>query len=650
MLTILGGFFFQKALNIFNAALVTPTYYVFFTSATIITSAILFQGFKGSVIAIVTLVMGFLVICTGVVLLQLSKSAKDVPDTAVFKGDLDQIREVAEQEQPESEPKADAIRGTAAIIRRISMSRQKMEEEEAKRYFREKQEDESNPPGENEVIQWDGLRRRRTIIGNGPTTLPLTPRSARSPRPPLGMSRFPDEGEEQPMRTPSGKGRRSFLDGVRSRASTMLHPHWQPDDGSQIQSPMHPVALTEIAVGQSHQSNDVDTAYHGPGGVSQSGLQPPFQGRQRSDTPRSIAWADESGHDGPPPSRSSSLAPPEPPPHTTRRQFSFQSMFNRMRSTDASPRSPASPGKGILKRSDRSPGHDQRHAVKNATEEERLGLVKGDSRQDGLDEFDEKLHRAESPDSLDSMEEDHLEEVRQHFVPRPHQASTASSVSTTAFPPYEDFPPHQTAHSNLYLPHRPSVRRVPSSEQDAAGQWHRLPPIAPLFTTTSSSTPSSQTNPASTHPYPHPHPHAPIDPASLHSARLPHGRIGLASRANSLPPIPAEDLADSPVDGSSGIIEPYVQVNLRSPGHNHSSPELGVQSLSSSTASIATSPPHSSAGVRAQQRRGRHDRRNRGDSNGSGGNSTPGSRSRSGSSEDARADPSESLVRRGAFI
>ena len=63
--------------------------------------------------------MGFLQICAGVILLQLSKSAKDVPDAAVFKGDLDQVREVAEQEQPETEPKADAIRGTAAIIRAV---------------------------------------------------------------------------------------------------------------------------------------------------------------------------------------------------------------------------------------------------------------------------------------------------------------------------------------------------------------------------------------------------------------------------------------------------------------------------------------------------------------------------------------------------
>ena len=57
--------------------------------------------------------MGFLVICSGVVLLQLSKSAKDVPDAAIFKGDLDQVREVAEQEASKSEPKAEDVDMTA---------------------------------------------------------------------------------------------------------------------------------------------------------------------------------------------------------------------------------------------------------------------------------------------------------------------------------------------------------------------------------------------------------------------------------------------------------------------------------------------------------------------------------------------------------
>jgi hypothetical protein len=67
--------YLNKALNLFNTAMVTPVYYVFFTSATLVASVILFQGFSASPGAIMTVVMGFFVICAGVVLLQTSKSA-----------------------------------------------------------------------------------------------------------------------------------------------------------------------------------------------------------------------------------------------------------------------------------------------------------------------------------------------------------------------------------------------------------------------------------------------------------------------------------------------------------------------------------------------------------------------------------------------
>lgn len=165
--------FSQKALNIFNAAMVTPTYYVYFTSTTIITSAVLFQGFKGTPTSIVTVVMGFLTICSGVVLLQLSKSAKDVPDTAVFSGDLNQVRTIAEQEQAETEPKADAIRGAAALVRRFSTTREKMEIEELKRLRAEKEAERLEAVSEDgqPQFEWDGLRRRRT-------SKPLLPRLA----------------------------------------------------------------------------------------------------------------------------------------------------------------------------------------------------------------------------------------------------------------------------------------------------------------------------------------------------------------------------------------------------------------------------------------------------------------------------------------
>ncbi|EPQ29352.1 uncharacterized protein PFL1_03107 [Pseudozyma flocculosa PF-1] len=65
--------YLNKALELFNTATVTPTYYVIFTAATLVTSIILQQGLQASAVDIVTLVMGFLVICAGIVLLQLSK-------------------------------------------------------------------------------------------------------------------------------------------------------------------------------------------------------------------------------------------------------------------------------------------------------------------------------------------------------------------------------------------------------------------------------------------------------------------------------------------------------------------------------------------------------------------------------------------------
>jgi hypothetical protein len=67
--------YLNKALNLFNTAIVTPVYYVVFTSATLVASVILFQGFSASPISIMTVVMGFFVICAGVVLLQTSKTA-----------------------------------------------------------------------------------------------------------------------------------------------------------------------------------------------------------------------------------------------------------------------------------------------------------------------------------------------------------------------------------------------------------------------------------------------------------------------------------------------------------------------------------------------------------------------------------------------
>lgn len=513
----------QKALNIFNAALVTPTYYVLFTSATIITSAVLFQGFKGTGVEIATVVMGFLQICSGVILLQLSKSAKDVPDAAVFKGDLDQVREVATQEEPESEPRADSIRGTAAIIRRISTVRRNMEDEEARRFFKDRREDSLTPAG-NEIIEWDGLRRRKTVIGEGPAmSKPPTPGSAKGVFPPLGMSHFPMEDEH----AAANKDGHSFLAGIRSHASSVLHPaHWRPVHGSNEQIDSH---LNPVPMGRIHDSSGTDTSYHGADVKAGQTTFQRQQGNERSDTPRSISWGDEV-NPGQISSRENSTGS-EPLPHVARRQFSFNTVINRILSGGDSPaRSLVSPTRGILRR---SVHNDHRPS----TEEERLGLVHGDSQVLNDEDMNEKLERTWSSSSESSAGNGRtLIEALPHG--RSHQLS--ATMSTTAFPSYEEHDDYQTYADTHYMD-PPQQTSFPTQHDGAGGNW-QLPPARSV---------------------------------TGHATRGRLPSTSLPSRSNPLPPLPDEDLV------VSGREEPYAHVELRSPGHRRggSRSELGRSSL-----------------------------------------------------------------------
>lgn len=379
--------FLNKALNLFNAALVTPTYYVFFTSSTIVTSAILFQGFKGTPTSIITVVLGFLQICSGVVLLQLSKSAKDVPDAAVFKGDLDQVRTVAEQEEPESEPKADAIRGAAAIIRRLSQSRQKNEAAEAKRIHEDKLKDQMEPIGEDEQVEWDGLRRRKTVL-NGPQG---SLRRQKIVHPPLGMARFPDDEEEHESRPRSsdvmgsggGAFHGGFMDSFRRGASGRFNARkgksLSTGTPALTELPMSPNASGEPATAQVLGAMEMDHVY---------GLPPNLRG---TDGPEDVD-TEYHGKNGkhillaeeirPVASRGSSLAP-TPPPHA-KRQFSFTNVFNRHKhdapsSSDITHEHHHRPLSRLGLGSRQNSKEHSTPGLKTATEEERLGLVKGDS-------------------------------------------------------------------------------------------------------------------------------------------------------------------------------------------------------------------------------------------------------------------------------
>ncbi|KAL5392888.1 hypothetical protein DPSP01_000583 [Paraphaeosphaeria sporulosa] len=335
--------YLNKALNLFNAALVTPTYYVFFTSATIVTSAILFQGFKGTVISITTIIMGFLQICTGVVLLQLSKSAKDVPDAAVFKGDLDQVRTVAEQEEPEYEPRADTIRGGGAILRSISRARSEKQLQEVKKLH----EEHMQPIGEGETVEFDGLRRRKTVLDpNRPPTRSATV-VHKTVHPPLGMSHFPEDDSDSDNDTAYHPG---FFQRLRSRGkSTSSSNHPRDMD---LES-LPPTTADSPSKNYMH----TDTAYKPHDTTIQFGTLP------HPPHPHDPDFEDAPGE----------LHPPRPPPHIAKRQFSFQNVFSRKRSESGA-------GSSVTSRPVSRHSRKGSHNAKEATEEERLGLVKGDSR------------------------------------------------------------------------------------------------------------------------------------------------------------------------------------------------------------------------------------------------------------------------------
>lgn len=65
--------YFNKALDQFSTNVVNPIYYVFFTFSTILASVLLFQGFNTSTAPAVSLLGGFIVIFTGVYLLNLNR-------------------------------------------------------------------------------------------------------------------------------------------------------------------------------------------------------------------------------------------------------------------------------------------------------------------------------------------------------------------------------------------------------------------------------------------------------------------------------------------------------------------------------------------------------------------------------------------------
>ncbi|BEI84542.1 hypothetical protein CcaverHIS002_0411460 [Cutaneotrichosporon cavernicola] len=126
--------YLNKALELFNTSMVVPVYFCYFTSATMVTSFILYKGLKAPALDLVTMVLAFLVTCFGITLLQMSKvdpkqlSGLDRRTTMLLAAskhgtEAEEKGDVRAME----EPGMDALRGgfgaVGSIIRARSVSR-----------------------------------------------------------------------------------------------------------------------------------------------------------------------------------------------------------------------------------------------------------------------------------------------------------------------------------------------------------------------------------------------------------------------------------------------------------------------------------------------------------------------------------------------
>lgn len=217
-------------------------------------------------------------------------------------------------------------------------------------------EEHMQPIGEGEQVEFDGIRRRRTIVDpNRPPTRSATVVRTKMSHPPLGMSQFPtyDSDEDDSSSFHPGFFQRLRSRGKSTSSRGSSHAVGSSTMGMKTLPPIPTDGASDISTGQESykQVMQEDTSYKPHDAHIQfAELPPPSRERQASND--------------------SSLHAPKPPPHMAKRQFSFQNVFGRNRAESAgeSSKRPAS-------RHSRKTSHEK--AV--ATEEERLGLVKGDS-------------------------------------------------------------------------------------------------------------------------------------------------------------------------------------------------------------------------------------------------------------------------------
>ncbi|KLO15377.1 DUF803-domain-containing protein [Schizopora paradoxa] len=124
-------YYLNRALALFNTAMVTPTYYVIFSFCSMVTTVVLFQGLKASATQIITIVLAFSVICCGITILQMSKidprelgNKLDRRSTLLLQAARSNTARYEEKDLAAIEdPGIDAIRGSMGVFGSIIRER-----------------------------------------------------------------------------------------------------------------------------------------------------------------------------------------------------------------------------------------------------------------------------------------------------------------------------------------------------------------------------------------------------------------------------------------------------------------------------------------------------------------------------------------------
>lgn len=374
-----------------------------------------------------------------------------MPDAAVFKGDLDQVRTIAEVEEPESEPHADTVRGVAGLVRTLSKTRQKREMEEVKTIH----EESLAPIAEDEQVEWDGLRRRKTVLSSHHSG---SVRRQKTVHYPLGMSYFPPGYDQTPNHEDEHDPENDlgFIPRFGRRAQTALSSLASRPSLSRSPEPMTPRHATTLPLNEMRHSDSQDFA--APKFLNSRAVNispsperpstPSRQGREqrsgllgeshrhdslvipdqdtsyKSPGSAHLTWAPTPSHlpplspYGAPPTgyvpnandRTGSPAPPPPahgahpdrgrtasPAGPARRQFSFQTIFGRRDHSFERSREPSRSRSRSPNRNTGGhrgiPSFSRRARPKTITEEERLGLV-----QVGSDTVAQEREQAQDPE------------------------------------------------------------------------------------------------------------------------------------------------------------------------------------------------------------------------------------------------------------